>query len=503
MPKYGVALAILAIPAYSQFAGSFPHDYGEPSGDLSSQQQDYFQVKDPLQNVSFPLGRNWAGSIPVGRANQPNDTLFFWHSRRRMDRSRQRNGSLHITIHSSVVANNYTWDKIADYIWVDQPVGVGYSTVQKDVIEVSTPNDSSVFLVTNEDQLGADFLGFLTNLVKMFPNLKSCPLYLTGENYAGKYTPHIAKAYFGLVDPPVNLTKIALGNPTLGSVIEFENLPTLSVIETLPQIIGYDTEVYHYFKTQSHLCGYDLNLTYPQDGKFPTLNLTVAPNLGMNAATSAQRQIKTKTFKDSLRVGLFPRHEEVEPESEHSSVRLRPNGTIDPFYGCDLRVGQIRDQLYYSLDQLLTHIVEGRFLTDVDVNALFPHASEDASISINHDRTRAAIHASTLKQWISAEHYQFTGSTDDSDPIANALEHGVGVVIYSRNEVSQIAHFGSQGVVHQERHWTYVLVQSASAGSSVSQDQQQFQMAFGLCKLIFGSNTTRPPPTPPPLRPSQ
>ena len=37
-----------------------------------------FQVKDALPNVSFPLGRNWAGNIPVGRPNQPNDTLFFW-----------------------------------------------------------------------------------------------------------------------------------------------------------------------------------------------------------------------------------------------------------------------------------------------------------------------------------------------------------------------------------------------------------------------------------------
>ena len=37
-----------------------------------------FQVRDALPNVSFPLGRNWAGNIPVGRPNQPNDTLFFW-----------------------------------------------------------------------------------------------------------------------------------------------------------------------------------------------------------------------------------------------------------------------------------------------------------------------------------------------------------------------------------------------------------------------------------------
>lgn len=36
-----------------------------------------FQVTERLPNVTFDLGRNWAGNIPVGRAG-PNNTLFFW-----------------------------------------------------------------------------------------------------------------------------------------------------------------------------------------------------------------------------------------------------------------------------------------------------------------------------------------------------------------------------------------------------------------------------------------
>ena len=37
-----------------------------------------FEVTDPLPNVTFPLGRSWAGNIPVDRPGHPNDTLFFW-----------------------------------------------------------------------------------------------------------------------------------------------------------------------------------------------------------------------------------------------------------------------------------------------------------------------------------------------------------------------------------------------------------------------------------------
>lgn len=28
--------------------------------------------------MTFDLGRNWAGNIPVGRTGHPNNTLFFW-----------------------------------------------------------------------------------------------------------------------------------------------------------------------------------------------------------------------------------------------------------------------------------------------------------------------------------------------------------------------------------------------------------------------------------------
>jgi carboxypeptidase D len=48
-------------------------------------------------------------------------------------------------------------------------------------------------------------------------------------------------------------------NPTL-----FENIPIVRVIETYPQLINYDTQMYDYLCDQNHVCNFDLNLTYPQ-----------------------------------------------------------------------------------------------------------------------------------------------------------------------------------------------------------------------------------------------
>jgi len=69
-----------------------------------------------------------------------------------------------------------------------------------------------------------------------------------------------------MVNPPVKLAKIAIGDGTIGSGETFNLLPVVSngrvspsssptsgkvsVLETYPQIIGYDTDVLDYFKEQ-------------------------------------------------------------------------------------------------------------------------------------------------------------------------------------------------------------------------------------------------------------
>lgn len=51
-------------------------------------------------------------------------------------------------------------------------------------------------------------------------------------------------------NPPVNLARIAMGDGTIGSGETFELLPVVSVLETYPQIIGYDPDVLKYFREQ-------------------------------------------------------------------------------------------------------------------------------------------------------------------------------------------------------------------------------------------------------------
>jgi carboxypeptidase D len=153
-------------------------------------------------------------------------------------RANLQNGPIRINPDYSLSPNPHSWNNIADYFWLDQPAGVGFGTSDADGY------------VADEAGMAEDFISFLGNLVKVFPSLAKRPLYLTGESYAGMYIPYIMKAYTGLARPPVKIAKIAIGDGSIGTWQAYNFVPAVSVLRTFPQIIGYDQEVFEYFREQ-------------------------------------------------------------------------------------------------------------------------------------------------------------------------------------------------------------------------------------------------------------
>ncbi|EGO22337.1 hypothetical protein SERLADRAFT_473031 [Serpula lacrymans var. lacrymans S7.9] len=548
--------ALLSVVSAQTPPSTYPQVYpGMPSGDYSPEWQDYFQVTSSLPNITWPLARNWAGNIPVQREGHPNDTLFFWafeHSNGSLtDGPGQsdepwgiwlnggpgssslvgllfENGPIHILNDYSATDNEYAWTEVADYIWIDQPVGVGFGTADSDGY------------VADEDQMATDFFGFLENLVKVFPSLSTRPLHLTGESYAGMYIPYITKAYFQMESPPVKLAKIAIGDGSIASGEVFELLPVIQVLETYPQIIGYDTDVFSYFHEQQHLCGYDLNLTYPQDGYFPTLGFpTGASDLtGLKESFGAGNKFLEKKKKGALtkasfmselqtryeakrnlspaKSGLSKRERKRAAEAWKRDLTGRANGTIDSWYGCDLYDEMLDYAINYTFPWTLSQNVGGTFDYYNVPDALSPEAPMDGSVFLNDNQTRAAIHAPTSKDWVESINYPF-GNIIRKVISANATAQNVSVVIYSGNDDSLIPHIGSQvtiqnttfggiqgftrepstpwyddtgafaGIVHQERNWTYILVEHA--GHLVGYTNPPSALVF-IREFVFGSNQT-------------
>jgi hypothetical protein len=71
-----------------------------------------------------------------------------------------------------VVNNPYSWNANANLLFVDQPVGTGFSYSR-------WPLD----YVTNEVQVAAQLYDFLQAFVAQYPQYTDRPLYITGESY--------------------------------------------------------------------------------------------------------------------------------------------------------------------------------------------------------------------------------------------------------------------------------------------------------------------------------
>jgi carboxypeptidase D len=64
--------------------------------------------------------------------------------------------------------NEQSWTNLSSVLWVEQPVGTGFSQ--------GTPN------IQNEDDLAAQLVGFMQQFLEVFAELKGKKLYLTGES---------------------------------------------------------------------------------------------------------------------------------------------------------------------------------------------------------------------------------------------------------------------------------------------------------------------------------
>jgi len=107
----------------------------------------------------------------------------------------------------NLVKNDLAWTKFANIVFLDQPVGVGFS-YSKHFKDYSS----------NDILSAKDNLAFLIEFFKIFPEFKSNKMYLTGESYAGHYVPMWLNeliAYNKKHNQEFNLRGVVLLNPLI------------------------------------------------------------------------------------------------------------------------------------------------------------------------------------------------------------------------------------------------------------------------------------------------
>lgn len=78
----------------------------------------------------------------------------------------------------------HSWNYFGHMLFIDQPLNVGFSYAgnRTGTKQVSSANEAANHLVN-----------FLDNFYKEWPQLRTAPLYITGESFAGHYIPAFAR----------------------------------------------------------------------------------------------------------------------------------------------------------------------------------------------------------------------------------------------------------------------------------------------------------------------
>ena len=102
-----------------------------------------------------------------------------------------------------LVKNPYSWNEIANVIFIEQPAGVGFSA-----------NSKIDGFAYGDKQAAEDNWEFVKGWMDRFDAYKKSPFYLTSESYGGHYIPTLAyEIVTHNVDKAVNFRGFAVGNP--------------------------------------------------------------------------------------------------------------------------------------------------------------------------------------------------------------------------------------------------------------------------------------------------
>ena len=99
--------------------------------------------------------------------------------------------------------NPHSWSRRANMIYIDSPVGSGYSFAQPEGIP------------TTQSDVADDLYAFLVQFFTLFPEYRTNDFYAFGESYAGKWVPTICKRIHDMnqiSDFKINLVGFGIGN---------------------------------------------------------------------------------------------------------------------------------------------------------------------------------------------------------------------------------------------------------------------------------------------------
>ncbi|KAI8800597.1 putative carboxypeptidase C [Cladochytrium replicatum] len=133
--------------------------------------------------------------------------------------------------------NPYGWNNKANVIFIDHPVGVGWSYA-----------DGRAKIPSTSEENGKDLYIFFQILFQTIPELQLLDFHIAGESYAGHYIPSLAHEIVtqndGIEDTEedwrvhIRLSSVLIGNGITDALVQLREVPTFA------EVNGYVTPLY-------------------------------------------------------------------------------------------------------------------------------------------------------------------------------------------------------------------------------------------------------------------
>ncbi|KAL5327826.1 hypothetical protein ACEPPN_005532 [Leptodophora sp. 'Broadleaf-Isolate-01'] len=245
-----------------------------------NQKSSRFAVKgNELPEVDFNIGESYAGTLPIGPPTVGNaNNLWFWFFPSTNPAAKKEiviwlSGGPGCSSLSAVLqANAHSWNKLTNVIYIDQPVGTGFS--------------QGNILVNNETDVANHFMGFWKNFVDTF-SIQGYKIYFTGESYAGQFIPWIANAMLDNDNKTYfNVSGVQINDPVINYPDTLQQVPVVPALEKYNSVLGLDDTVAAGFKARADSCGYTSyhtqhTSTFPPSGPIPAPPSSAAPGCSL------------------------------------------------------------------------------------------------------------------------------------------------------------------------------------------------------------------------------
>ncbi|EJD45527.1 alpha/beta-hydrolase [Auricularia subglabra TFB-10046 SS5] len=254
-----------------------------PPANKSYSKDDFHVDGSKIPLLAETLQDSYAGVLPLTNQTNEQRQMFFWYW---PSSAKEGSDSVAIWLNggpgcSSLVgflneqgaflvnphpgdlkvsANKYAWSTVSDMLFIEQPIGVGFSRGPTDI--------------KNEDDVARDMYHFLQQFYAVFPDVLEKKLFITGESYAGYYIPYISQRILNASDAekkalPIDLQGIMINDGVYSDFVIAQYAPLAQFATVHRETLELNDTALADLRTVSKECGFDAlmgKLTYPPTG---------------------------------------------------------------------------------------------------------------------------------------------------------------------------------------------------------------------------------------------